>query len=648
MATRSVGACAVRNVYRTTSRRRARNVEVRRRIRSLAAAWMAAFIAWGCAQGVAQQVAGSIRHLDSQQLFKARLACGEFAPALQQALDSARGPQRDEQFAEIATAQAAAGVVEGFVSALSKIDNDIVRGRVVKTMPLAVLAQFNDPFGPGANANGNAGAPVGNGSRPGQSGSVFQANGNGNPGGGARANFDEVIDLIVSTVEPESWAEIGGPGAINEFAGGVHVDVDGMLSRLEEVEQAGPLQRLRLISHVADGQGERNVRKRSALRKVSLTRLEKAIQLRLAAGRRIDDAMRTLAGLQRVKFVLVYPDTGDLVLAGPAGDWVVDRAGRHVSVESGRPVVELDDLVVILRHLATGPGAEFGCSITPRTKGLARAKAFIEASSVRPIQARRRPRWLEELRSQLGQQDVETFGIPADSHVARVLVEADYHMKLIGIGLADGTQNVPSYLEMLSIPKGKNPPPMDVLRWWFTLNYDALLATPDHLAYELRGQAVRLMSENELLTAQGRRVHTGAVEPLNREFARRFTEHFDALCTMYPVYAALQNEFDLALAAALIVRRGLADRVAWHMTCFADAQQYVPARGIAPTAVDTVINHRVIDRKHVIAAVSGGVHVSPWEIVEMASIEIDQQGDLDSEYQHGRPESDAENVWWWD
>ena len=31
--------------------------------------------------------------------------------------------------------------------------------------------------------------------------------------------------------------------------------------------------------------------------------------------------MAVLAGLQRIQYVLVYPETGDLVIAGPAGNW---------------------------------------------------------------------------------------------------------------------------------------------------------------------------------------------------------------------------------------------------------------------------------------------------------------------------------------
>ena len=60
---------------------------------------------------------------------------------------------------------------------------------------------------------------------------------------------------------------------------------------------------------------------------VSLPRLEKQVQLRLAAGRPPTEAMQVLAGLQRIQYVFVYPESGDLVLAGPAGDWNVGPEG---------------------------------------------------------------------------------------------------------------------------------------------------------------------------------------------------------------------------------------------------------------------------------------------------------------------------------
>ena len=115
------------------------------------------------------------------------------------------------------------------------------------------------------------------------------------------------------------------------------------------------------------------------------------------------------------------------------------------------------------------------------------------------------------------------------------MVEADYRMKLVGMGLEQGVPGVESYLDLDQAPaRARSPPPMGVLRWWFTLNYDAILAAGDRQAFAIRGQGVKVQSENEQLTAEGKRIHTGQSEELNRQFARSFTEHFDELCREVP------------------------------------------------------------------------------------------------------------------
>jgi hypothetical protein len=357
--------------------------------------------------------------------------------------------------------------------------------------------------------------------------------------------------------------------------------------------------------------------------------------------------MHVLAGLQRIRYVFVYPDTGDIVLAGPAGDWALDRENRLVGVDSGRPVVRLDDLVVILRHIFTSRDGEFGCSITPTEEGLAKAKAFLDASSSKPLKDGTRGKWLQELRSQLGRQNVEVFGIDPHSRVAQAIVEADYRMKLVGIGLEKGTQDVPSYLDMLKPAAGKTRP-LDVLRWWFTINYDALATNADHDVYEIRGQGVKVLSENELLTAKGQQVHTGESDPLNAQFAHNFTKHFEALAKKYPVYADLQNIFDLALTTSLIRAEGLTDRAGWHMLVFGDPQQYAVARGPAPHHVDTVLNHRVVNKVNILAAISGGVSVSCRSAVKPEAMATDRQGELSSEQKRSSPEKLSASAWWWD
>jgi len=540
-------------------------------------------------------------------LIQAHLQAGEFVSALAIARQANDPAQRDRRLAQVAAAQARAGARSASLRSASEIYDDRVRSQ-------ALSAVTAEPLG--------------------------------GRGGAAQADFDSLIDLITSTIAPDSWDDMAGPGSIEPFPTGVYVDAQGVIRPLLKKAGGGRLEALHASS--ATGAVHEDARRSSPLRKVSLPRLEKHVQLRLAAGQPPTEAMQVLAGLQRIRYVLVYPDSGDLVLAGPAGNWRSDGEDRIVSTQTGQPVVRLDDLVVVLRQITSRPDARFGCLIVPRKEALARVQAFLKESSKRSISSSRRRAWLEQLRSQLGTQDVEVYGIDARTRVAQVLVEADYRMKLIGMGLEEGTPGVESYLDLVEVPPGQAPPPMDVLRWWFTLNYQAVLAAEDRRAFEIRGQGVQVLSENELLTPEGDRIHTGKAEQWTRQFARSFTEHFEALCKKYPIYAELRNVCDLALVAALIREEGLDEKTAWHATCFGSPEAYPVALGAAPQHTETVINHRVINRVHILAGVSGGVRVDPTSLAAREAIEIDRYGTLHEQAPAAAPKKLPPDAWWWD
>ena len=371
------------------------------------------------------------------------------------------------------------------------------------------------------------------------------------------------------------------------------------------------------------------------------------MQRRAALGEKPTEEMRVLAGLQRIKYVLIYPKTHDLVIAGPAGDWQYNDDGRLVGKESGRPVVQLDDLVVILRHMLSSSDAKMGCAITPTAEALAGTKAFVAESNKRPLRQGERDGWLKKLRDHMGRQNISVYGLDPGTRAARVLVEADYRMKLVGVGLEDGGLGVPNYLSMIRVPKGGAAPPLDVLRWWFTLNYGALEATHDHDGFEFSGQGVKVLSENELLTATGQRVHTGNSDQLNSEFARNFTMHFSDLAVRYPIYADLQNMFDLALVGALIRSEKLADRVDWHLTYFGDPNRYhVALFGRSENRRD---GHQSSDRERLVD--SRRRERGRGLQSEQTRRPHRDEGRLwraARERAAAKPKPDLPNVWWWD
>jgi len=478
----------------------------------------------------------------------------------------------------------------------------------------------------------------------------FSATNGGATGGGSQADFDSLIDLITSTIAADTWVEGGGGTAdVRPFPSGVLVDAAGTLrlrTRRLASQAAGDLAVRRGVAAPV-GQMLGNPRQASALRFISLPRLEREIARRQATRQRLDASMLTLAGLQRVQYVFVYPETGDLVLAGRAGDWRVDENNRIVASETGRPVVRLDDLLVVLRRVKEGGDSFFGCSINPRQEALAKTQAYLDETGKQPLQPGQRKEWLESLRDTMGKQDIEIFGVDPASRVAAVLVEADYHMKLIGMGLADGVEGVESYLDSIVVKNGEAPPPMSVLRWWFTLNYDSVRASAAGDAFELVGQGVRVLSENEMLAAQGQRVHTGQSDPLNQLFAERFTAHFAQLAEKYPIYAELRNVFDLAMVAGLVQLEGLNARANWTPALLTSAEKLALPKQAVPRQVETVINHRIINRKHVVAGVSGGVMVAATDVLK-SERSPDVAGKLAENHRAAAAAGAQAGAWWWD
>lgn len=466
----------------------------------------------------------------------------------------------------------------------------------------------------------------------------------GLPGGAQGVDFQSLIDLITQTVAPTTWQDLGGEGTISPYPSGVCIDAGGRLHRTARQDLSGRLRQLGLDARPVAADGQPDPHRPAPLRKVSLARLSRHAKATLARGDPLDEPLRCLAGLVRVQYVIALPDAGELLLAGPAEDWSYDEQGRARGRQSGRPVVLLDDLVALWRQ-AKAPGGPFGCLITPRQESLAAAQAWLDAAppSLRPNQRRA---WLEELRQRVGTQDIEVFGIDPGTHVAQTLVEADYHMKLVGLGLAERPPGLADYLDLLA-RHGDAAEPLEVLRWWFTLADEPPLAGADGRVFELPQRVVRLCSENELLNADGSRVHTHRAAPLNAQFAQEFTAHFAEIAAAHPVYAELENVCQLACAVALIGEYGLADDLDWPDDFWNGPETYRLAATHVPQTVETVMSSRVVGGRRIIAAVSGGVKVDLREALEAHPPATDGSGRLDElGRQSDSPPDDAR--WWWD
>ena len=344
----------------------------------------------------------------------------------------------------------------------------------------------------------------------------------------------------------------GGAGFIRGGAvGGVTIDADGVLSNSTVTD----LQELQAAWQAGLEEIPANLDDPADLRFVSLKRLEAEISRHRDALQPLPDAVTYLAGLQRVRYVLVYPEQSDIVLAGPAEGWRIDSLGHAVGATSGRPVLLLDDLMAALRTATTSERTGLSCSIDPTDEGIQRAQRVQRdlRAGMSPEQA---AQMLEEA---LGPQVIIVAGVPATSHFERVMVAADFRMKRLAMDFQPAPiDGMPSYLQLARNSRRASANLLP--RWWLAAEYDALHRDADGLAWELRGQGVKCLTEQDAVQASGARTQTGKTEPAAQEWADTFTARFEELAREDSTFGQLRNIMDLAIVGALVAKERLADR----------------------------------------------------------------------------------------
>ncbi|MFM9114771.1 MAG: DUF1598 domain-containing protein, partial [Planctomycetota bacterium] len=287
---------------------------------------------------------------------------------------------------------------------------------------------------------------------------------------------------------------IGGVnGFRNGAVGGISVDPNGVVSNVKVEDRDAFRQALIKTVKRAPDQLNRPVE----MRMVSLKGLEAAlVDVRNNQQMELPDEVKFLAGLQRIQYVLVVPEEKDILLVGPGEGWKVNDQGDVVGVTTGRPVLQLEDLIVVFRSMQTARNEGISCSIDPTPAGRQSLDRFLKTQKVM------RPDTLQGIQKALGPQEITLKGIPTDSHVARVLVAADYHMKRLAMNLEKAPiANFPGFLDLLVAKKARLDNMMP--RWWLACNYEPLVRSEDSLTWELRGPGVKAMTEDDIIAADG-------------------------------------------------------------------------------------------------------------------------------------------------
>jgi hypothetical protein len=427
-------------------------------------------------------------------------------------------------------------------------------------------------------------------------------------------------------------------GGVSGFTpAGVIISPDGVLRVKQFSDRTGDLTRTRIAESKARLGAA--MTKGSPLRKISLQRLEAAVAACLAAGKEPADEMKALAGLTRLQYVFYYPDTKDIVIAGPAEGFFPDFTGRLLGMNSGRAVVELQDLAAALRSFPPGGKAahEIAVSIDPTAEGLARMNQWLRTIRPGPGDA---ARIVEGLKEHQGRHNVTVTGISPRTHFAQVMVEADYRMKLIGIGIEPPPVKMATYVDRASSNEA-------LQRWYFTPHYDCVRVADDDLAMELVGQGVKLIGASELVAATGQRAATGGQSKASTLFCQAFTVNYPKIAANSPVYGQLKNLIDLAVAAAFIQKQDYYAQAGWRMETLGDEKQYPIETFETPKTVEPACT-AIWKGNRLMTPIGGGVQMEPLRAVQEDNRLKDDKGTVKQAHGSVKLDGLAQGQWWWD
>lgn len=460
-------------------------------------------------------------------------------------------------------------------------------------------------------------------------------------GGGSFADFQSLMDLIQTTIVPDTWEALGGPSSMSPYPQGVYVDPAGTVIECESLPVDDGLAELKsLLGEGAGNQdSELSWRQATKMRCVSLRRLLDVWTENRVRGAMPSEVMLQMAGLSRIQYLFI--DEDDIVLAGPVGG-IETRDGWHVDRVSGLTTLRFDFFLACLAS-ATG-NQPFGCTIDPTTQGLQNAAKVAAA-----VQADKLPIGQADtaMVTALGMQRVKVFGTAGDSPMGCLMVEADRHMKQLALGLEPMPEGARNYFDVVEKHLDAGVPNDLLLRLWFTSAPRPVRADAERTVFELAGTPVRLSGQNEHAMASGQRGNVTR-DLRSEEFVADFNRNWHAIRGTYPIYGALESIYRTASAAELMHRYADSTRQRALLESLISSSPSSMFRLNTPRQVLSIARMHPIRKgrkTHHVLLASGGVSVDARQTL------VSKISDYPSLSSLNRPAKNPPKLihkWWWD
>lgn len=399
---------------------------------------------------------------------------------------------------------------------------------------------------------------------------------------------------------PPLWAQNN-----NFNPGGIRIDAGGVVSILAPARESAAAAKKRQQAFLSANLSP-DLAKSTVTRRVSLKQLDQQLAELARDGKEIPLELRYLAGITQIEQVVIDREAADLSILGPAEGFAPDLSGRMRGITTGRPVLNLEDLLVAWRTVQGGQTV-VTCSIDPTEEGIAAFKAYSSQNQVAATPAAI-AQIFQTMAERLGRQTITLSGVPRDSHFAMVLVEADLRMKRIALGKDPaGVRGVPSHLSLMRLGDAS------MTRWWFVPLYDPIGVNADRTRFELSGQRLQLLGQDEYTNFQGQRSVAASNRLGTTKFVKEFTDHIPQLVEVQPSFAELQNLFDWMVVCTLIKTQNLASAISWSPTVLGDAKLLPVATYPVPEGVDAVAATNKIGRTTL--GLVGGVELNANHVV---------------------------------
>ena len=194
-------------------------------------------------------------------------------------------------------------------------------------------------------------------------------------------------------------------------------------------------------------------------------------------------------------------------------------------------------------------------------------------------------------------------------------------MKRLAMGFEQSpVGNMPSFMEMLTTSHGSQSA---TPRWWLAPKYEPLARDAAGLAWQLRGQGVQCLTEEDHFNSEGKRERTVEASGTATKWAKTLTEHFSELADHDSSFGELRNVMDLAVVAAILDKEGLLAKAGLELPQLTD--QVALAKFYAPQQTSSKANF-VRRRGDFVISTSGGVQIVPWQLTDQVE-EVAAVGD---------------------